>query len=70
MKVTCSVCGKRYTGKIPKGGDGSILFPRKHNIIYIEKAKNGFGQGWFGWTEINMCVCDGSYREGIEESEE
>jgi len=29
--VTCAVCKRRILGKIPFGGDGSILFPRKHH---------------------------------------
>jgi hypothetical protein len=28
--VTCAVCGKEYTGKVPRGGDGSSLMPRLH----------------------------------------
>ena len=28
--VTCAMCGHRYAGKIPTGGDGSALSPRKH----------------------------------------
>jgi hypothetical protein len=31
-RVTCSICCRKYSGKIPKGGDGSVLFPRKHNL--------------------------------------
>jgi len=30
--VTCRICGRRYAGVIPKGGNVSILFPWKHYI--------------------------------------
>lgn len=30
MKTKCAVCGRIYKAKIPKGGDGSVLWPRKH----------------------------------------
>lgn len=29
--VKCSVCSGIYYGKIPKGGDGSLLLPFKHS---------------------------------------
>lgn len=31
--VRCSMCGRKFVGKIPRGGDGSVLFPRKHWIV-------------------------------------
>jgi hypothetical protein len=30
MKVKCPVCDKLVSGYVPKGGDGSVLRPRKH----------------------------------------
>jgi len=30
MKVKCSVCGRIYKAIIPRGGDGSLHWPRKH----------------------------------------
>ena len=27
----CSICGKVTAGRIPRGGDGSFRYPRKHN---------------------------------------
>ena len=58
-KVICSKCGNEYKSKIPKGGDGSILFPYKHN-----KPEHDF----LGVLEKQ--VCDGSYlpaKEVIDE---
>lgn len=28
--VICSVCKRKYKGIVPKGGDGSCLFPARH----------------------------------------
>jgi hypothetical protein len=64
--VTCAVCGKRYAGKIPKGGDGSALYPRMHYqyIPYIDPA-----MGIMGNKPPTKIVCDGSYREAKEYDE-
>ena len=29
-KVLCSICGKVVVGRVPYGGDGSVLYPRWH----------------------------------------
>lgn len=60
--VTCHICKKRFVGKIPKGGDGTALMPRKHytkipvitNLGFM--PKNG--------TKI---VCPGSYQISEED---
>ena len=61
--VTCEICGGRYKGVMPKGGDGSALRPRKH------KRKVGIttaiGGGNFV-VKYNLVVCDGSYRTAKE----
>lgn len=32
LKFKCPVCGKLTAGRIPKGGDGSFYYPRRHNF--------------------------------------
>lgn len=51
--VTCSVCGYRYAGKVPKGGDGSLLLPRLH---YLHRVVS--------YGDKRRMVCPGSYKEG------
>ncbi len=29
-KVECAICGRAIAGRIPKGGDGSMLVPHRH----------------------------------------
>jgi hypothetical protein len=60
QRVKCSVCGRIYVGNIPKGGDGTSLFPRMHygkSISHITVEV------------INMInnkqYCGGSFQEGI-----
>jgi len=57
MRVRCSVCGRVYKSKIPKGGDGSIVFPRKHyrNIGLSRQERT-----------LDDAYCSGSYTEGKE----
>jgi len=50
--VICAVCGKKYKGIVPKGGDGSALFPRKHKAPQRESG-----------TRIKE-TCPGSWVEG------
>ena len=33
VHVRCKVCGYRGTGRLPKGGDGSFLYPPKHTRV-------------------------------------
>ena len=33
--VICSVCGKKYVGRIPRDGDGSIFIPHLHTRKFI-----------------------------------
>ncbi len=28
----CGVCGKLTAGKVPKNGDGTLIFPRRHRV--------------------------------------
>ena len=60
--VTCVVCKRRFIGKIPKGGDGSALVPRKH-YQYIP-ITNNLGITLLPNTKI---VCNGSYRIADDE---
>lgn len=30
--VKCSVCGKQTAGRVPKGGDGTFMLPRRHKL--------------------------------------
>lgn len=38
-KVRCSVCGRIYTARIPKGGDGTFLYPRRHQSLIGNPCK-------------------------------
>jgi len=31
-KFRCAVCGKEVAGRLPRGGDGTFFYPRKHNV--------------------------------------
>jgi hypothetical protein len=31
-KFECNVCGKLTSGRVPKEGDGSFVFPRRHKV--------------------------------------
>lgn len=54
--VTCTICGNRYAGVVPKGGDGSALRPRKHNLhVWLQPR-----------SEVK--VCPGSYMMAREYS--
>ncbi len=56
--VTCAVCHKRYKGKVPKGGDGSVLFPYKHRQV------DSYGD--FGQYSITTSTCPGSFQAALE----
>jgi hypothetical protein len=30
VRVQCPVCGKKGGSRMPRGGDGSLLYPRRH----------------------------------------
>lgn len=53
--VTCAVCGYKFKGKVPKGGDGSVLFPYKH-----------YQKIYYPLRRVSNTVCPGSYREAKE----
>lgn len=58
MSMICAICGRIYQAKIPKGGDGSVWWPRKH----YRKAS----------TKVRLrSYCPGSFKEGdlIEDKE-
>ena len=61
--VTCNVCGYSYAGKIPPGGDGSVLMPRKHmkkvpGLSFYQRQKRGVG------------YCEGSFQIAKEYQEQ
>lgn len=58
MLIKCAICGRIYKAKIPKGGDGTLWLPRRHNKIFTNKRLKD--------------VCLGSLEEGelIEEKED
>jgi len=62
MKVKCAICGRIYKAKIPKGGDGTVLWPRKHyaniGLTKLERIQDD-------------SYCLGSFTEGelIEEEQ-
>jgi len=54
-RVTCTWCHRRYVGRIPRGGDGSVLFPRKHKIKRRERTSV------FPTYKTIVEVCKGSF---------
>jgi hypothetical protein len=68
MKVTnkvyiyCPVCGRKYEAKTPKGGDGSMLVPRKHSRDILPL----YDYGNTGSYAHRKEVCPGSWQEGID----
>jgi len=34
-KFECAVCGKITTGRLPRNGDGTFWYPRRHNVSGI-----------------------------------
>lgn len=58
--VTCAVCGRDYVGKVPKGVDGSVMFPRKHYAQSIP-----FINAKVVIMINNRNYCEGSFQEGI-----
>jgi hypothetical protein len=56
--VTCVVCGRRFKGTVPKGGDGSILYPRKHRQFSRQTANliHMYGE---------IPYCSGSFKEAV-----
>lgn len=61
IHVRCVVCKRIYVSKIPKGGDGTILYPRLHYekllfpVSIIEVMNKVSGKSY----------CEGSFQEGI-----
>jgi hypothetical protein len=58
--VTCSVCGRTFKGFTPKGGDGSVLFPRTHWTTIPVTTSMGIMP-----KKGKKIVCPGSYREAV-----
>lgn len=48
--VRCSVCRRYYMGRIPRGGDGSAINPRRHFINDASGKKK---------------LCDGVHSAGL-----
>ena len=46
--VTCVICKKQICGHIPKGGDGSVIFPYRHKV-------NITGLSWDGKPRKEYC---------------
>jgi hypothetical protein len=68
--VTCAICGRKYAGKIPKKGDGSVLFPRKHYRHIPAVAISEIDDLNIESDNIYLkIVCNGSYREAKEYTE-
>jgi len=59
--VTCSVCGKRYKGRIPRGGDGTVLYPRRHRIKIFYTTNLGLSP-----RRPRYERCEGSFRAAVE----
>lgn len=60
--VTCAVCGYRYAGKIPSGGDGTGLVPRKHK-------KRVPGYSFYQLQKVGAEDCPGSFMMAKEYQE-
>lgn len=63
-KVTCVICGGKYQGVVPKGGDGSVLRPRRHRISLPVSYRTRSG-GYRWKTE----PCRGSNYDALEFSD-
>lgn len=65
MRIKCAVCGRIYKAKIPRDGDGSVLWPRKHyqnlGLSKLERLQ-----------EDSYSYCLGSFTESelIEDKED
>jgi hypothetical protein len=46
--VTCVICKRKVWGHVPKGGDGSALFPYKHKMTMSVL-------GWDGKPRKEIC---------------
>jgi hypothetical protein len=51
IRVQCTECGKVTFGRLPKGGDGSFLFPRMHYVSHTRPT-------------VNAKICPGVTSEG------
>ena len=62
MKIKCAICGRIYKSKIPRGGDGTEMCPRKHyrNIGLNRNERI-----------LDNTICSGSFHSGelIEEEQ-
>jgi len=61
--VTCVVCLHKYVGIIPKGGDGSTLFPRSHTRD-VPISRYGYGES------LGKERCPGCNLEALEYNKE
>jgi hypothetical protein len=48
VKGICSVCGKQVRCHVPKHGDGSAIFPVRHDAEGQDDLQPGFPQGCSG----------------------
>ena len=55
LRYKCAVCGKISGGRIPKNGDGTLVFPRKH---YNQNDTSGdYCKGCYEeaeWVEVKI----------------
>jgi hypothetical protein len=60
LRVRCAVCNNYYIGIVPKGGDGSVLLPRKHYKSHWQPYTT-FSGVHHEWIPTVDC-CPGSYK--------
>jgi hypothetical protein len=46
LAFKCLVCGYVSSGRRPKGGDGSLVYPRRHKSGGVQCAGNLQGTEW------------------------
>jgi len=54
--VLCRICCRRYRGYAPKGGDGSVLYPRTHQRQIPTWRRDA--------KVLKKEICPGSFFEG------
>lgn len=54
LRFRCVVCGKLTDGRLPKGGDGSVYYPRRHNGKDGEPCPGNLQEA--EWIEVEKVV--------------
>jgi hypothetical protein len=44
-RCRCAECGREFAAVIPRGGDGSAIFPARHRRYVGKELRQGWGRG-------------------------